>query len=223
MASVYVNSEKAIKDIRKAFSQLSQEEVNKSVARAINSTLGVVRSEMSRRIRERYNIKASTINKMTSIVRSNYKGLTGSIQLSPGTINITEFAPTQIMGSIRLSITGKIGAKRVQKKKFRPSQKDVPQGVSVEVLKGHRKTIDSASLVSGRGGSPKVKAAGKYARGFVFNEEDKMKTLKSVSIRSIVVGSNLNKELRPFIEAKFAINLQREFEKRVAEAAAKAA
>lgn len=221
MASVYVNSEQAIKTLQKAFSQLSKEEVNKSVARAINSTLGLTKTEMSRRIRERYNIKVSTINKFTSVIRSNYSNLTGKIYLSPGTIPMTEFNPVQFNGSVRLSLKGKSGSKTVQSKKYRPTQKDVSLGVTIEIIKGQKKTMESASLITGKGGSGKVKAHGKYARGFVFNEDDKLKTLKTVSVRSIVLGTKINTEMRPYINEKFSINLQREFEKRVAEMAAK--
>ena len=126
--------------MRREFKDLTNQEFNIGVARAINHTLGKAKTASNREIRTMYNVSAKDVNAAMRIKRANRAEMYGLL--------IAQGKPIPL-------------------KKFKPIQTD--EGVSVMVKKGQRQTIKSAFLSTMGSGHTGVFARGSYKQGgYVF-------------------------------------------------------
>lgn len=219
MGLVYVNTKDAIRRVRSGFKELSQDQIYKSIARAINTTLGTTRTQINRRIRETYNISASAINERMYVLRSNYTNLTGKIQLATRTLPLAEFNPTQREGAV---VTQYVGGRKkgLASKLSQRKQTEPAYALMVEVIRGEVRAIPSAYFKISAALNSRVVARGEYGAGFEFSQHKAIRTLKSVSIYNIVIGGRIHKEMRLYVEQRFSINIERELNVRLQEMAA---
>lgn len=95
----------------------------KAAASALNKTAAQVKTQASRMIRERYNIKASDVNKTLTISRATQYRLQAALRSRGGRIPLIAF-----------------GARQVR------------QGTSVAVVRGQRKVVRHAFIATMRSG-----------------------------------------------------------------------
>jgi hypothetical protein len=140
---VKVSVEQAVQAIRKEFRDLTNDEFQLGVARAINHTLAKVRTASSKEIRQVYNISAKDIRQAISITKASRSNMTGFV-IAKG--------------------------KPIPLKAFKPRQ--TKQGVSVVIKKGKRDLIRSAFLATMKSGHQGVFARGEYGSGsFAFRRK----------------------------------------------------
>lgn len=208
---IEVYADKATKDLTRLYKELSKAEIDKSITRAINSTLLKVRTKANREIRQIYNLGAFQINSKLNITKSTYSNHTGFLKAYNYTFPLKDFNPKQIQGNV---ITKRIGGK---KGNFASSIVKRPsyEGVMVEIMKGQSKVIKSAFLLFKGNQSGSVKAKGTYSSGFSFNSKESIKTLSTVSIASALKNSTVNSNLKSYTTNEYSIILKRELEKRI--------
>ena len=208
---IEVYADKATKELKKLATELSDDKVNKSIARAINSTLGLVKTQINREIRAKYRLGTTEINKGLFIKQSTYSTLTGKILASPKTFPLTMFNPTEIKNNV---ITKRIGGK---KGSFASKQvrKSAYEGVMIEIIKGEKKVIQSAFLVFKGKSNGSVKAKGSYSSGFGFNDQERATSLSTVSVASILRNGAIKQDLSTYINKEYSRILESELKKRI--------
>lgn len=135
-AMISVSVEQAVKEMRREFRDLTNQEFNKGVARAINHTLGKAKTASNREIRTIYNISAKHVNEAFKVKKA------GPAELYALLIAQGKPLPLRI---------------------FKPVQNS--DGVSIMVRKGQRQTIKSAFLTTMPSGHTGVFARGSYKQG----------------------------------------------------------
>lgn len=133
---ISVSVEQAVKEMRREFKDLTNQEFNTSVARAINHTAAKAKTASNREIRTMYNISAKDVNAAMRIKKAGRAELY-ALLIAQG--------------------------KPIPLKKFKPVQ--TKDGVSVMVKKGQRQTIKSAFLSTMGSGHTGVFARGSYKQG----------------------------------------------------------
>ncbi len=157
---ITINVDEAIKKIQREFSQLSDTEVRKCIVRAINRSIQFGKTASSKEIRQKYNIDSSTVNSKVQSQNAKASSLIGYINASAVPISLARFQPqfsftenTQF--SLSRNLDGKTKTLKRKSKLFR-------KGVSVEIIKGNRKTIPFAFMLAGK---KPVFARGEYKSG----------------------------------------------------------
>jgi hypothetical protein len=132
---IHIDTDKAVKDLKKQFSRLDEKSIARAQAWAINRTLGNAMTSITKAIGKEYNIKAKDIKK--AMVKVNAKPSTpwGLIKVSGRTLPLIAFKPRQ-----------------------------TKKGVSVQILKGKRAVIPGAFITTMSTGHTGVYAKGKYKR-----------------------------------------------------------
>lgn len=209
--NIKVNVEQATKELSKFYKELSKQEIDKSITRAINSTLLKAKTKANREIRQLYNLGTSQINSKIHLKQASYSYRIGELRAYNSTFPLKDFNPKQIKGNV---ITKRVGGK---KGNFASSRINKPsfQGVMVEVFKGQPKTIESAFLLFKGNSNGSVKAKGVYDFGFQFNDKDKVKTLTTVSVASALKNTTVNSNLKQFTSIEYSTILKRELDKRL--------
>jgi hypothetical protein len=133
---IEINVEQAVKDLRREFRDLTNQEFNTGVARAINHTLAKAKTASSREIRAVYSVPASYVNKALTIRKANRAQVYGFV--------IAQGRPIPI-------------------KVFKPRQ--TKEGVSVLIKKGNRQLIRGAFIATMGSGHMGVFARGTYQGG----------------------------------------------------------
>jgi hypothetical protein len=128
-----ISVEDAIRTIRREFRDLTNDEFNSGIARAINHTLGKAKTNASREIRQVYNLSAKDVGKSLTIKSAYRNKLWGFIVSSSGPIPLSKFKP--------------IATKT---------------GVSVMIRKGSRQQIHGAFMPAMASGHSGVFARGVY-------------------------------------------------------------
>jgi hypothetical protein len=141
---IHVSVEQAVKDIRKEFRDLTNQEFNTGVSRAINHTLAKTKTAASKEIRAVYNVPAKYVGRGLTVRRANRAQVYGYL--------IAEGKP------IPLSV-------------FKPRQ--TKEGVSVLIKKGNRQLIRGAFITTMSSGHSGVFARGaaKAGGGFQFRHK----------------------------------------------------
>lgn len=163
---IHISVENAVRDLRKEFKDLTNAEFNKGTARAINHTLGKVKTASSKEIRKTYNILARDLSKALSVRRANQTMLTGYV--------IAEGRPLSL-------------------KRFNPRQ--TRSGVSLVIKKGSRVEVSSAFIATMSSGHQGVFARGRYqGKDFAFrhNRIKKAGGYKNVGGRFQPINNDLN-------------------------------
>lgn len=133
---IKISVEQAVKDIRREFRDLTNQEFNTGVARAINHTLGKAKTASSKEIRATYNMSAKDVNQTFSLKRAWAKNLEGAV--------VSQGKPVPLM-------------------KFKPSQST--EGVSVLIRKGSKQMVKGAFIATMASGHVGVFARGTYKGG----------------------------------------------------------
>lgn len=133
---IKISVEDAVKGIRREFRDLTNQEFNTGVARAINHTLGKAKTSASREIRAVYNISAKDVNSTFSLKRASRSIPVGQV--------ISQGKPVPLM-------------------KFKPSQST--EGVSVLIRKGSKQIVKGAFIATMASGHTGVFARGTYKGG----------------------------------------------------------
>ncbi len=131
-----ISVEDAVKSMRREFRDLTNQEFNTGVARAINHTLGKAKTASSREIRSVYSITAKDVNQALTVRKAS---------------------PAIMYGMVIAA------GKPIPLKKFKPIQNK--EGVSVIIKKGKRQLIKSAFLTTMPSGHTGVFARGSYKQG----------------------------------------------------------
>lgn len=140
---IHVSVEQAVKNIRKEFRDLTNQEFNTGVARAINHTLAKAKTQGSREIRQVYAIAAKDLSQAITLRKANQAQMYGVV-IAAG--------------------------KPIPLKKFKPIQNK--DGVSVIIKKGQRQQIKSAFLAAMPSGHTGVFARGAYKQnGYAFRHK----------------------------------------------------
>lgn len=177
--------------LKEAFKNVSTENTNKAIVRAINHTLKKANTEANKAIRARYHLPQDEINSRLKLAQAYYTGKTASGVASKSLcgyiygrtdpIPLARFNPVQITGNVAIKRAGFYRNTRGKKvAKFAPTKsKPGVIGVTVQILEGQNKTIKSAFISMSKSGAGAVKAPGKYGpTGFVFqNEGPSQKTI----------------------------------------------
>jgi hypothetical protein len=208
--NIRVNAQEATDELKKRFDSLSNAEVNKSITRAINNTLGKVKTDIGREIRAKYRLSTSDVNANLKLEQAKNSRPWGYIEASVSPFSLSKFNPIEVKNGIQTKRTGgKNGSFKETK-----AQKNSREGVTIEIIAGQKETIQSAFLFRGKNGMS-VKARGVYSRGFIFDSSSKSKTLKSVSVYSILKGDTVRTNIRRYIELEYPAKLEDELMKRI--------
>lgn len=137
---IHVSVEDAVKNLRREFVDLTNEEFNRGTSRAINHTLSKVKTASSKEIRQIYNILARDLNKAFTIRKAFHRELTGYVIVQGKPLSIDNFEPQK---------SGR--------------------GISVEIKKGQRVQINKAFFATMPNSKYGVFARGQYqGKGFEF-------------------------------------------------------
>lgn len=209
---IHVDNSNAIKEMKKLYSELNSNQITLSIYRAINSTMGIIKTNLSKGIRERYNMTPTMVNNSIDISGAKKDCLESVLRLSSIPMSLSLFNPRQVVdGSLikRVGGRGKKGSFISQKTRINDTA-----GVVIEIIKGDSKTIKSASLLL-RGTNGTVKARGQYSRGFQFDSKEANKSLKGVSLYSAFKNQNIQSRIEADAKAKLRYQLAYEMEKRL--------
>jgi hypothetical protein len=121
-----------------------------------------------------------------------------------------------ISGGTASTISRKNGIKARKAKFLRLKGEKITSGIIVAVMKGKDKVIKSAFFTSRKDGTgAAIAARGAYNKGFQFNDQDKRKSLTSISVASVIKSNNLKPDLQAYAEREYLRTLKEELLKRV--------
>jgi len=209
---IHVDNGNAIKEMKKLYNELNSKHITLSITRAINSTLGIVRTDVNKAIRARYNMTPTMVNNSAYIVQAKYDRLEGYVKLYSNPIPLAQFNPRQVIDNTlikRFGGRGKKGAFGYQRTRANDTA-----GVIIEIIKGKSENIQSAFMLF-RGNGVQVKAKGRYSSGFQFNDKESNKSLKGVSIYSAYKNPEIQSRVEVDAKSKFRYLLAYEMEKRL--------
>ncbi len=175
-----IETKKATEDLKAAFRSLSPNNVKVATSRAINHTIAKTRTAVSSQIRSIYRMAASDIKDATDIKKSNTSTLTAYLMASATPLSLSKFNPVQNKGSVEIrKVGGKRGGFASSKLKRAGAS-----GVTIEVLKGQKETIDSAFIRVFGSGKATVMARGAYT-GNKFDFSSKRLPIAALNTKSI--------------------------------------
>lgn len=140
---IQVDTSQAVKEIRKAYFDLSNEEFNKGVYRAINHTTAKAKTFAARHLTKEYNISYKLSNTHFSTSKAYLNKLNGAVVAQGKPLALDEFKPRQ-----------------------------TKEGVLVTIKRGNRVLVRSAFISTMSNGKTTVFGRGKYDAGkFQFRKE----------------------------------------------------
>lgn len=197
---ITVDIKQARQDILRGFSGLKPDEVKRCTHRAIARALNSTKAEASKVIREVYRIDKKSAD--SSMYKKHHwdSSLTGYLMASSFPLSMEVFNPVEIKENV---MTKKVGSFRTKsgtvKKTYGPSKTRLKTtGVTIEILRGKKKTIKSAFLALKSKGGANVKAFGAYAGGkFQFNPQPtgQSQKLRSKSVLWAIMNDNANERI----------------------------
>lgn len=186
-------------------SRVSPDQIQKVGVRAINKGIKKVKTDAIREITDLYNVKSALIRPMLQAQKTNKAELTGRLMASRFTIPIKNFDP------VANTASGK-GVKWYGKKAGFQFTKEKPQrkqGVSVEIKKGQRLTINSAFISVTRSGQFGVRAYGAYGTNFQFSDDASAKTSRLMTVSPL--SALLNKDVAKRLSNKASEYYEKEY------------
>ncbi len=187
---------------------LAPEQVKRATSRAINHTLGVIKTDVNKSIRSIYNLSAADVRDNLEIRKATLENLKGFIKANRAPLSVSKFNPV----SISLSGSGFIRGSIDRKSKgfaFKKTKSD-KVGVSIQVLKGERKNIGSAFMLLQGSGKGSVMARGNYSTGSNFNFTKPrlpIEGLNSISIYGATLHSKVTSVVMPLGSEKYTERL----------------
>lgn len=219
VTEIKIDIKKATFDLVNAMDRLSQKNINLSIYRAINSSLGKTNSSAIKYIIERYNLKRAPVAKrFKKFLASPARPYVGTLAVNNRPFPMSEFNPRMIRDGVA---TGRFGTGRTWASKkvkgLRANKSLIKNGLVIQVLRGEDKVIDSAYLAF-RGGRQQtsVSAAGHYGdNGFDFNKDEKAKSLYGVGPGSGLRSGDIPKRLQAYASSEYVKLLEKELQKRI--------
>lgn len=215
---VRIDVKKATQEITKAFKDISPANTKKAIGRAINHTLEKVKTQSNKSIRDSYKMPADEVRKRIFVMKSSSTSMTGKILASVVPMPLSIFNPVQVTGNITTKRVGSFrnaSGKKVSTYASSKSKTGVV-GVTVQILVGQKKTINSAFIGVSRSGIGSVKAPGKYGpTGFEFQTEGQKKqtSLNSKSVYWAFKSESVSNQLDNFIQNAYKERLRQELSK----------
>jgi hypothetical protein len=143
-----------IKGIEEIQERLKPEKFQKAVIRSLDRAAKAGRQEALNRIRERYNIKESDLRReITTDIHPSK--LEATITAKGRPISLSLFKPKQIIESINLK------SKALYSRLVKAKAGRMAKGVTVEIVKGHRKPVRGGFIPGFKTGTSIFKREGK--------------------------------------------------------------
>jgi len=183
---ITVNTDKAIRDLKKFFEPLTPQQAKTAVSRSINEALTTGRAQLVREIASVYTIKPMLIRKQLDIIKANSNLLEGKIRGETRRHSLSDFknskydAGSSSMRSIAtVRQNGKpiksLKARKLTAKSSRLKDRKKLTSLMIEIRKGQSMFIRSAFLLQSRGGTVWA-GRGRYNSQFNFDWRDKRVT-----------------------------------------------
>lgn len=211
----FENLDREIRKIKRQFSGLSKRAISASIARAINHTLGIAKTDINRQTRSVYNIALKDLNSAERIDKAFPRKSWGALESMKFPLPLSKFKPVEVKGNVQTKYTGSSKYGGLASRKIK---RDV-EGVSVEVYKGKRVNLRGAFFdLSSNNRHGAVKALGRYTQqGFAFNENDPKSLLRTKSVYYMIlsdkVGGKQIQDIRRRYSDRLFHELKREFAK----------
>lgn len=140
---------KAIDKIKREYSNLSEENLNTAISRALNHTAGKGKTEANQNIRAKYNISTANVNKSITVRRSSRRQLTAKILSSGAPLSWNNFQAKQIGDKATTSFDRK---GRASSRLNRKSRNKAAKGVTATIKKGQTVNLPTAFIQVANGG-----------------------------------------------------------------------
>jgi hypothetical protein len=215
MSFIEINTEQAGKDIAHKLKPLYGRDAAVIINRAINHTLQKANSEANRQIRSVYNIPLKYLNDKEGklIKKSNPESLTGTIEASTKPLSLSIFNPVWVRDNARGATASKMKSFLVKTNKNKSTKVSRGKvGVTVEIIKGKKETINSAFMLFKTGGTP-VMARGRYSGsdGFLFGRSRlPIGKLNTKSIFYSLINEDVQKNLSNYISKEYPDRIEKE-------------
>lgn len=178
-----VNTDQAIRDLKKFFEPLTPQQAKLAVSRSINETLTTGRAQLVREISTVYTIKPSLIRKQLDIIKSSSNLLEGKIRGETRRHSLSDFKNSKYDAGTSSRVTiatlrggiKKIKTRKLTAKSSRISDRKKLKSLIIEIRKGESRRIQSAFLMQSKGGFIWA-GRGKYNSKFNFDWRDKRLT-----------------------------------------------
>lgn len=194
---LYINVERAVKDIEREFKGVDPTSVALSIARAINHVAAKAKTQSSRQIRGTFKVRASDLNKAIVVVKATRAQQTGYVVHTGQPLPLRAFQPRQ-----------------------------TKTGVSVNI-KGQRKTVAHAFIQTLNSGSENVFARGMYTDKFNFRTKRNQRSfpakrgdawpndlpitiLRTKSIPGMLLDRTILSNVKSFIDKEFPDRMKHE-------------
>lgn len=218
MAFIEIRTQEAAAELETRLKTLYGKDAAKAVNRAINHTLGKANTEANRQIRSVYKIALADLNDKDNklIKNSSEYSLTGTINASIRPLSLSKFNPVWVRNNARGVTASKMKSFLVRSTKNKSNKTSRGnQGVTVEVVKGKKETINSAFLIFKGSGSP-VMARGQYSgsSGFLFGRPRlPINKLNTKSIYYSLINEDVQKGLAEKVNVDYPERLLHELNK----------
>ena len=215
---VRIEVKDAIKDLNKAFKNLSKELIAEASASAINKSILLGRTAARTEVKSVYNIPQRYLSGVGKI-NATPSYLVGMVTASAKPIPMDAFSPKF---SFQSGTTTTISRRGVQKTKLGTRGKS-GSGVSIEIIKGQRKAVSFAFMLPTSSG--RVFARGEYNKGGAFafmqrhkhlngpNGNDSVKPLSTVSVHGAVINKKVENKIASILEPAFQRNYVQQLER----------
>lgn len=194
MITIESNSlKKAITEINKNWGYLTPDVLDTAIARALNRTAYMGKTEANKNIRNNYNIGVSQVNKAFNLRNANKRNLEASIIASGAPLSWNNFQAKQIKGNTSTSFNRKgVASSRLNRK----AAKNANKGVTAIIKKGESVNLPTAFIQVANGGIT-VFARGKYnssGKGLEFSKERlPIAKISTTSIPLMFIGNDVMK------------------------------
>ncbi len=215
---IKISTKEAEKQLRELKGQLSEKQVANATRMAINESVKSAKVQVKRTIRDIYNISNSRIDdknpkKGLSIKLATNSDMTGQVNAGHIPINLSEASP---------KFTGEAVATQVKYKNGKPvkgrTYKRSKSKISVEVLKGQRKTLETAFTI---GVATHASTGQQFATTAIFARGKKGKpdfqhakprlpidSLSTVSVATAALNTKAQEKTQPKVSEQYMKRLQ---------------
>lgn len=201
MANIEINIQKSmqtvIKDVKKGFSSITQENITKAASSAINRAVSSARVAGAKEIQKIYNIAPKYLKEKTGTKENRYNAI-------------------KVWRANKTSLTGKLLAYGNPLPIIAFPVHQSGKDMVIEVKKGQSKTIRNAFPATMRSGHKGIFARGFYQRGkFIYGQEKQMKSGQiKVPITQIMTTSLRAAIIQPSVLKIMGARAQEQFKKR---------
>lgn len=176
-------------------SRFKEAQIRKASMRALNQAAAEIKTIAIRQVARVYNLAAANIRPNIFVLKASEANLTAKLLSSRRTIPIINFRPIEVKEGVMTRFTGskKTGSFTAAKTRLKTT------GVSVNIFRDKRVTVQDAFLFFGSSVSPSVKAMGEYDGGSFKRDSDgdgKVTKLNTLSIAGAMREDRVIEALR---------------------------